>query len=447
VVADLKNPASFFEAALPSSIKRVALAVSGGSDSVALLRLAASFQKNNNQAPEFVILTVDHKLRASSGHDAAFVMTLSESLGLDVHILSWEGEKPQSGIQEAARNARYRLMCEKCQLLGVDALITAHTMDDQAETFLMRLKRGSGLDGLSSMSLHGAFDDFLVLRPFLGVRREDLRTYLRELEQDWIEDPSNEDPQFERVRVRADMPKLLDMGFSTEHLAQSATRLLRAREAIEVQAQTAIEQVVTWFDAGCCEFSNAGLTALCEEIALRVFSHVLHGVGGGEREPQLKKIEHAFSTWLELKPGEGFTLAGCRVIMKRETTFVVRELARKDESTSRRFLPMRPGDKTFWDRRFLCEVSSCEDGSDARTKSVNLMVKPLGEKGWQVAKEHKTLAGEMPSYIGQSLVSLWCGEQLLSVPHIGYTDKSIRFDVEFIPRGVASKPVLQTYLG
>lgn len=447
MAADLDSLASVFEDVLPSSLKRVALAVSGGSDSIALLRLAAHFQKHNDQAPEFIVLSVDHKLRPDSALDAVFVAKLSESLGLEAHILSWEGEKPLSGIQEAARHARYTLMCEKCMLLGAEALVTAHTMDDQAETFLMRLKRGSGLDGLSSMSLYGAFDGFLILRPFLTLRRDALRVCLKELGQDWIEDPSNEDFHFERVRVRADMPKLSDMGFSPEHLAQSASRLLRVRQAIETQTQTAIEQQVTWYDAGCCEISNTGFSAQSEEIALRVLSHILFGVGGGEREPQLKKIEHAFGAWQALQPGEGFTLAGCRVIAKRDTTYIVRELARADAPATSRVQAMRPGDKTFWDRRFLCEVSSFENDSAECPKSTDLLVKALGEEGWYLAKERQTLAGEMPSYIGQSLVSLWCGEQLLSVPHIGFIDEKIRFDVEFMPRGVASKPDLQTYLG
>jgi len=181
----------------------VALAVSGGPDSLALMRLAARWRAELGLALKLSVLTVDHGLRASSREEAELVGRMASALGLPHAILTWEGKEPHSrSLQARARAARYDLMVAYCHEHDIPVLVTAHHLDDQAETFLMRLKRGSGLDGLAAIPERGAWAGITVLRPLLDVPKARLVATLDEAGIAFVSDPSNVDPRFERARVR-----------------------------------------------------------------------------------------------------------------------------------------------------------------------------------------------------------------------------------------------------
>ena len=180
---------------------RVALAVSGGPDSLALMQLAARLRAEFGVS--LTVLTVDHGLRESSGEEAAMVGRQAAALGLPHAILTWaSGESRAASLQARARAARYDLMAAYCHAHDIQVLVTAHHLDDQAETFLMRLKRGSGLDGLAAIPERGAWAGIAVLRPLLDVQKARLVATLREADVRFVCDPSNHDPRFERARVR-----------------------------------------------------------------------------------------------------------------------------------------------------------------------------------------------------------------------------------------------------
>lgn len=211
----------------------VALAVSGGGDSTALMVLFERWKRLYAPHSVGTIFTVDHGLRSSSRKEALDVLQWAQKLGLEGHILTWEGEKPSSRIQEVARKARYDLLGEACEAFRVDALLLGHTRDDQVETFLMRLARGSGIDGLSEMG-EGDFPfPVPIIRPLLRHSRSQIRSFLTSEKHPWIEDPSNLNHCFERVRVRALVEHLEKIGFNPAHIALSAKRLRRARQALE----------------------------------------------------------------------------------------------------------------------------------------------------------------------------------------------------------------------
>ena len=162
-----------------SHFPRVALAVSGGPDSVALMQLAARWREAKGGNPELTVLTVDHGLRASSRGEAELVGRMAAALGLPHAILTWNNEGARTaGLQARARAARYDLMAAYCHANDIAALVTAHTIDDQAETFLMRLKRGSGLDGLAAIPECGVWAAIAVLRPLLDVTKARLMATL-----------------------------------------------------------------------------------------------------------------------------------------------------------------------------------------------------------------------------------------------------------------------------
>ena len=177
----------------------VVLAVSGGADSIAMLHLAASWAHDQGRsAPRLSVATVDHGLRPGSAAEARAVATIAAQLGLAHSTLTWTGAKPARGIQAAARTARYRLLAGHERAHRIDAVAVAHTLDDQAETLLMRLARGSGVDGLAAMQLQASIEGVAVLRPLLGIARARLRATLRQQGATWIDDPTNARPEFER---------------------------------------------------------------------------------------------------------------------------------------------------------------------------------------------------------------------------------------------------------
>ena len=192
-----------------------ALAVSGGPDSMALMHLAVRWLNLKGRKPASIaVLTVDHGLRPEAAEEAAFVATRAAGLGFAHATLAWAGQKPKTGIQAAAREARYGLMTAYCREHGIGCLVTAHTEDDQAETFLMRLRRGSGLDGLAAMAAVSDRGGVTIVRPLLGLSKARLTAYLRSLGVPFASDPSNSNASFERVRLRHAMKALAAAGIA-----------------------------------------------------------------------------------------------------------------------------------------------------------------------------------------------------------------------------------------
>ena len=199
------QPATAIDAFLSriGAFETLCVAVSGGSDSTALLHLLHEHLKDGKR-PRLVAVTIDHGLRTSSGEEAARVAAFCEARKIEHRIMRWAGHKPESGLQDAARNARYELLREAAKSLKTNAVVTAHTRDDQIETIRMRQRRGMGR-GLSGMAEAVLFRrDCWILRPLLNVRRSALQAVLADASIDWVDDPSNRDRRFERVRIRLD---------------------------------------------------------------------------------------------------------------------------------------------------------------------------------------------------------------------------------------------------
>ena len=268
-----------------------ALAVSGGPDSMALMHLACRWRSLKGHAgTRFTVLTVDHRLRPESGAEAAFVAAEAQRLGLAHARLAWAGEKPKTGIQAAARRARYDLMTGYCRAQGIACLVTAHTEDDQAETFLMRLARGSGLDGLSAMASVSERGGMPIVRPLLGLSKARLTAFLRAHALAFVSDPSNSNNAFERVRLRHAMKAMAAAGIARPALALSASRLGRSREALSQIAAEFLERNFSVTPLGQGEIGRGAFAALPGEIALRVLAQVLALIGGKDDGPRMMKL-------------------------------------------------------------------------------------------------------------------------------------------------------------
>jgi tRNA(Ile)-lysidine synthase len=294
----------------------IAVAVSGGGDSLALMHLLAAFAKATKR-PAPIVLTVDHGLRKSSVADAKQVSAWAKAAGLKAHVLAWRGQKPKTGLEAAAREARYRLMGAWLVKHRIAALLVGHTQDDQAETFLLRLARGSGLDGLSAMQARAPwplpeFESLAVHRPLLGATRDELRAYLKSRKQPWLDDPMNDDSAFDRVKIRKALGALADAGLSSARIAAAAAHLGRARAALETVTQAVLVRALKPARDGVL-LDPAVLAAAPREVGLRALAAVLMAVSGQAYRPRFEALERLLGAIASGALGAGATLHGCHI--------------------------------------------------------------------------------------------------------------------------------------
>jgi tRNA(Ile)-lysidine synthase len=396
------------------SYELVVLAVSGGADSVCLMRLVCRWLADNGgHSPRVEIATVDHGLRAESSEEARWVGEQAKLLGLPHSVLVWSGEKPKTGIQDAARRARYELLSAYARRGTPSAVVTAHTQDDQAETFLMRLARGSGLDGLAAMPARRSLRPdgaVQLVRPLLGVAKARLVATLDELGQKWIEDPSNDMHAFERVRLRKAWSALEEIGLTGEKIALSAERLGRARDALDESADAFRHALVELHDGIYASFSRNGFNLVSREVRVRVLSSLLQAFGGSSgiaRLAQVEMLESALSSGADLAQ----TLGGCLVSAGSKTVRIYREPSGRDLPE----IEFNSLDGVIWDERF--EVS-LDAEARARVASVSgpLVVRALGGRAYATLRSH--LERRHPSRPASSLPAIWSHDRLVGVPDL-----------------------------
>lgn len=265
------------------------LAVSGGPDSIALMLLAARWPLAAQKRIE--IATVDHGLRAEAAREAAQVGDWARARGFVHHILRWQGKKPTTRIQERAREARYRLLCACAREIGASAIVTAHHADDQAETVLFRLTRGSGTAGLAAMAAESRIEGLPLLRPLLRFRKAELEKVCAAAGQDFVSDPSNENPAYARVRLRRLAATLAAEGLDSKALLRLSARAARAEEALAWSAERAALELPAERETKRFYVAAAALRALPRELLLRLLAAEIARIGGGE--PRLERLERA----------------------------------------------------------------------------------------------------------------------------------------------------------
>ncbi|HEV3185800.1 MAG TPA: tRNA lysidine(34) synthetase TilS [Xanthobacteraceae bacterium] len=315
-------------AAFPRS-GRVILAVSGGADSTALMVLARRWRRRRAQGPQLIAATVDHGLRPGSRAEARAVGILARRLGLRHELLRWRGERPATGIEAAARRVRYRLLAELAQRLSAEAIATAHTLDDQAETVLMRLAAGSGPAGLAGMRPRDLRDGVVLLRPFLGVRKARLVATLRRAKVAWAEDPMNVDPAFARPRLRAAAGVLVREGLTPERMGRLAERMARYEEVVAAATQAARASLA---DPRCPgRLDGRALLAAPQEVALRLLAGEIAACGplcAKEKPLRLQRLE---ALWDDLRRAIANgrstrrTLGGALIAVDRDQSVLIGE--------------------------------------------------------------------------------------------------------------------------
>jgi tRNA(Ile)-lysidine synthase len=292
------------------------IAVSGGPDSTALLVLAARWRAALKTGPQLLAVTIDHGLRPESAREARAVRRLASRLGLRHRALRWTGAKPATGLQEAARATRYRLLAAAARGAGARHILTGHTLDDQAETVLIRLARGSGMTGLCAMARETEINGLTIVRPLLDVPKARLIATLDSIGLSFVDDPSNQNPRFTRARVRRLLPALAEEGLDAARLAQLARRLKRAEATIELTVSAAAQAVSMGpSKPGAPIVLDAEkYGSLPEETALRLLGRAIAHTGD-EGPVELGKLEALFAA-LRAAPAESRlrrTLAGSLV--------------------------------------------------------------------------------------------------------------------------------------
>lgn len=373
------------------------VAVSGGGDSSALLELAADWA-----AVRGVVLrvaTVDHGLRPGSAAEAREVAARAAELGLRHDTLAWHWDG-RGNLQDSARRGRLGLLADWAAGHRLAAVLLGHTRDDVAETFLMRLARGSGVDGLSAMAARRTACGTLWLRPLLDVARADLRQELARRGRSWREDPSNDDPRFDRVKARAALAALAPLGIDAAALAATAARLAEARQALRRAAAEAAERIAREGPAGELRIDAAAFAALPSEIARRILVAALTWVSSAEYPPR----QHALAALrARIDAGRPGTLHGCRVWVGGGAISVVREA----RAVSALAVPA-PG---RWDGRW--EIAA----PPGPAPPPGLTVRALGEAGLAQCPDWRGTGSSRAALLAAPAV--WSGDRLVAAPLAG----------------------------
>lgn len=364
----------------------IGVAVSGGGDSVALLLMVQSWAAARGRRIEAA--TVDHGLRPESGAEADAVARLSAARGIAHEVLLWQGWDGRGNLQAAAREARFALLGDWARRQGLSAICLGHTLDDQAETVLMRLARGSGVDGLSAMAPARRQGGMLWLRPLLGARRTALRTFLRAEGVTWAEDPSNEDEDFDRIKARRAMEALAPLGITAEGLAETATRLGQQRRVLDAEMARLAALVRQTAPAGAFRLKVGPLIEADPEIAMRLLADTLLRVAGRVYRPRGAALARLLGGL-----DAGASLHGCLIRAEGGTVLVQREPAAMAAP-----VPYDPAG-TVWDGRF--HLSGPGEGE----------VGPLGESD---------IRFDAPRLLRLTAPALWREGEVLSVPDAGF---------------------------
>jgi len=392
----------------------IAIAVSGGGDSIALTYFAHEWARANGG--QITVLTVDHGLRSDSRSEAERVGGWIKALGITHQILNWQGVKPKSRIQAMARNARYRLMDDWCKDNGVLHLLVAHNQNDQAETYLMRKEHGSGPDGLAAMSQILELSHCRLLRPLLAENTQNLRHFLIIQNAKWVEDPSNQNPIFERVRMRLHIKdekiSCLDVATTAAQFGNSRLRNSRALSAL-------IAFGVQLSPLGFAYVNLSVLTNASSDDIMRLFARVLMTVGGRSYAPSRTQLEFLVGKLLN-HSASSVTGGGCQVIHKRDGFLVARE---------KRGLPLpvlvAPKETIHWDHRFKMTF-----GEGLSLSNGNVFVRALEDQDWAEVKLHigKSQQKKIKAVIRHSLPALCDDTGVFAVPHFGFFRKDIAVD-------------------
>jgi tRNA(Ile)-lysidine synthase len=340
--ADLDST-GIFDAIDFERLKSVIVAVSGGSDSLALLFLLIAFHVSHPRFPEIIAVTVDHGLRPESVGEARYVAELCKEAGISHRILNWSGVKPGTGISAKARHARYSLLCEAARDAGTDLILTGHTRDDQIETFAMRSAReGGSKRGLAGMAPATLLQrEIWLVRPLLETSRETLRGYLGAKNITWCDDSSNDDPKYERVRIRKALQDA-----DREFIQREIVVNIALRRSLNMKTALVLPHCVTIHDGICAEIKREDWARQDLDVQRLAIGVLLATMGGLSFLPPAEACDKALQHVASDQPSGRITMSRCVLQLKKDAALVYRERRSLTEIT------IGPEETAIWDGRF-----------------------------------------------------------------------------------------------
>ncbi len=340
---------------LPKSPSKIAVAVSGGADSLSLALLL------KYAGIKFVALIVDHGLRIESAKEASSVQKHLRRLKIESHILKWSDNKPKSNIHENARRARYKLLTNYCHENNIRYLLVAHTKNDQAETIMLRIFRGSGVDGISGIKKKTTMNGITVIRPLLDIKRGDIELFLKSKKIKWIDDPSNYNTKFERVRVRQLLSSFHDKDLWLDRLSLLGENASRSSDYIKKRVRSVFKKLIEIDKFGFISVPHSKFLKLHEEIALKLLVKIITRFSDKEHQPRLASLEKCYEQIISKKDT---VLGGIEIKHHKDKVLFIRELKKVDKEIK----------NGIWDNRFFI------------TPNNKFKIAPLGEDGWKQVK-------------------------------------------------------------
>ncbi|MBL4768168.1 MAG: tRNA lysidine(34) synthetase TilS [Rhodobacteraceae bacterium] len=372
---------------------RLGIAVSGGGDSVALLHILS--RCFNSDDVQLFVATVDHGLRPESSHEAMQVAKLAASLGIEHSTLQWKTWDNSGNLQDHARRARTQLLGDWAKANNISTLLQGHTADDQAETVLMRLGRSAGVDGLAAIPTRRVVNGITIVRPMMGLTRGQLRDYLIRQGIDWADDPSNDDPKYDRVKARQLLDLLEPLGISADSLSDVAQNMASARVALDWYCFLAAQEIAC-VNGGNVVLDLRKFRTLPDETARRLFVGIFSWISGSDYPPRRVPVLAALAS---LREGRAATLGGCHVLQYRQTIWLCRE-----------YNAVRGAFCEFgqlWDQRWLLTGDNF-DGCEVRA---------LGQSGLKYCPNWRDMA--RPEVALTSSPAVWRGDELIAAPFAG----------------------------
>ncbi len=388
--------------------KSIAIAVSGGADSMALCLLLADWVRVYHC--RLIALTVDHELRQEAAKEARQVTNWLRTWNIGHKILNWQAKKPKTGIQSAARVARYNLMVNWCRRNNFSVLMTGHQLEDQVETFLLRVERGSGLTGLASMSALVDLEGISLIRPLLRISKLQLREFLNNKKQPWIEDPSNQSTAFQRNRIRCIVDKLKVHSLPPGRINTLVSMFADLRAQFSSVVDVFFDRAVNIMPEGYGIVHLEILKCLSSSIIERVLVRLLSELNGNCYPPRRRVLTRAVQS-IRSDCRINFTLGGCRFIFRGLEIIICREL----RSVSKR--EVVAADRFYWDDLYNVAItgSTGEKG----------IIGALGKRGWAevVAKCPELRDISIPYVARITLPTLFGGRGVIEVPDLEYRSK------------------------
>ncbi|MCQ2966537.1 MAG: tRNA lysidine(34) synthetase TilS [Alphaproteobacteria bacterium] len=381
--------------------QNLAVGVSGGADSLALLHLTCRFAKNHNN--NVFACCVDHGLRQNSDKEASYVSELSKKWGANPIVLKWDGEKPQTGIEKKARDMRYFLLFEACYKQKAPFLLLGHHYQDQAETFIIRQQGQSGDLGLACMSEKKSFFDGMMLRPFLGIFPQLLKDYNQQMDIKWVEDPTNHTSEFMRGRLRQNLTRE-----EIKNAFEMASLYGEKRKKFEKKVCYFFQQYLDFRPLGFAFLPISSFDEDDVDVQSYALGEIIRIIGGKSYAPDTKRLQ-AICFSIKNKNFRGCTLGGCRIdVAAREKILVWKEAIDQDIDKE-----IKNPELFYWDR-FRFSVDNYF-------------------QGWTVGATKNRFPNKnfYPKRVFQTLPVVFRNEKLFFIPKVEYKYNNLKFQGEF----------------